>query len=352
MIKLRKILVWIIMSLTLQTSILFYLNKFYLAEEYKITFIQEEKEVYKEAVKEVNIPKTGKNIKLSPSGKYAYYLLENIPHIINLADNKDNVVNLEYDINNYFFKWHDFDDKLIITERIKSKKNDEIKLYIYDAKDNKKQEALDYNNVSRFYKLPGKNMNVRDIRLNTLNTIIYVKSEKENGSTYINRLDVSDGMHELPIKNINIGNFFVLKEKDEVVFEDRSNKNIYITNKGKTEEIKISAESKSILLNIDKDDNIYVGEIENNMVKAIFYNNQNDGEWKKIELTELIGKDSIYIFNPKEIYTVNSIENTVTNITNGKKKSFEGTFLDMNLSGILSSIGEGSIFIKVKEEEK
>lgn len=349
--KIKVFLIGITLSLVLQTAFLFYLSNYYLVDDYKVTFTQETPKASKKGDIEIKLSVNAKDIKLSPSGKYAYYLLDNVPHVASLLDGKDNIINLSYDISSYFFKWHDYEDKIIISEKSSSKSNSEIKIYIYNAKDNLKQEALDYNNNSRVYKFSTSNVMVSDIQLNTLNTIMYIKASKNNGINYINRLDISDGMYKIPIENNNIGSYFVIKESDELVFEDTSNEKIYITNKSNVEEVKIPTSSKLKLLSVDKDDNIYIGEMENGMIKTIFYNNKNDNEWKSIQLSGLVDFDDLYLFSFKDIYVVDKVEKMVTNITKDKQIKFEGTFIDMNPNRILSLSNENAIVTNLSEKE-
>ena len=343
--KFKKILIWIIISLVLQTAFLFYLSNFYLVDDYKVTFTQEKSVTsMKEDIK-IKLPLEASNIKLSSSGKYASYMLKDVLHVINLKDGKDNIIDLTNSINNYFFKWHDSEEKMIISEKKSTKNEAGIKIYIYNAKENLKQEALDYNNNSRTYKFSTTNVDVTDIQLNTLNTILYVKASSKNGTSYINRLDISDGMYKVPLKTSNIGRFFVLRQKDELAFEDITKGKVYITNKSKTEEIKISNTNKLKLLQVDKNDNIYIGELENGAIKTIFYNkNENYKEWSSIKLSKPMASDDIFLFNGDDIYTIDKVKSVAVSIKNNEQITFEWKFIDMNDKEILS-LNNGDVII-------
>ena len=345
--KIRKVLIWVVLSLVVQTVVLVYLNDYYLKEDSVVTYTQEKPVVPVEKELEIKIPTSASNIKLSPSGKYSYYLSNDVLHVINLTDGKDNIVELSYSINNYFFKWHDNEDKLIITEKNPEGNGNAIKMYTYKAKDNIKLVALDYNNESRTYQFYTDNVEVSDVQLNTLNTIMYIKASNENGTSYINRLDISDGMNKIPLRKDNIGGFFVLKKDDELVFEDPSNEKVFFTNKGNIEEVNILTDKKIRLLQVDKNDNIYLGESEGGLIKSIVYNNGSNSDWSSIQLSRLEYCNDIYLFSADEIYVVDRIKNVVINIRNNREISFKGKFIDMNLNGILSINNENATITKV-----
>jgi hypothetical protein len=349
--KASVVLIWVVLSLVVQTGVLVYLNDYYLKEDSVVTYTQEKpKEVpVKEEIK-INIPVNASNVKLSPSAKYTYYLLDDILHVVNLTDGKDNIVELSYSIKNYFFKWHDYEDKLIITEKTPDSSNgNAIKMYTYKAKDNLKLAALDYNNESRSYQLGTQNVVVSDVQLNNLNTIMYIKASSENGTSYINRLDISGGMDKLSLRSDNVGKFFVLKKDDELVFEDLTNDKVLFTNKSKIEEPNILKDKKARLIQVDKNDNMYLGEIEEGMIKNIVYDNESNSEWSTVQLPHLVDCNDIYLFSVDEIYVVDRIKNVVTNIKSNKEISIKGKFIDMNLNGILSMNNENATITKVKK---
>lgn len=347
MIKLKKIIMWLMISIAVQTGILFYLSNFYLTDDYEVTFTQESIGSSINNIVDIKLPQDAEKVKLSPLGKYVSYALKNKLHVIRLDDGTDNTINLDNEIGDYFFRWHDYEDKLIIAERKTIQNEDGIKIYNYNPKDNIKQEALDYNNKSKTYKFSTKDVEIADIQLNTLNTILYVKALNKNGTSYINRLDISDGMHKIPLSNSNFGEFFVLKQKDELVFEDLSKEKIYITNKSRTEEIKITAHNELRLLKVDKEDTIYIGELENNMIKAIYYSDKDYKEWRSISLEKPTVLENIYLYNYENIYSIDKTENTVTNINSKDHIKFEGKFLGMNHKGILYLNEENSIVTKL-----
>jgi hypothetical protein len=335
--KLKIICIWVIVSFALQTGILFYLSNYYFTDKTEVTF-KTINEVTQGNINNIKLPQEAEKIKISSSGRYAMYYLDKILHVINLIDGKDNVVDLDVNSENNFVKWYEVEDKLIISEKKTVDGENGIKIYIYQAKDNLKQEALDFNNKSKIYELPKKNAKVADIQLNTLNTILYIESS-DNNINYISRLDISDVMYKVPINTKTIGDYFIIKQQDEVVFEDSLSKKVYIFNSSKIEEILIDGVDKSKLLYVDNEGSVYIGHLENDKVKSIYYKNcieKDNSKWEKVELKNPLELNDIHIFNQGGIYAVDNKKAIVTNLKNDRETKFTGTFVDMNFNSILS----------------
>lgn len=350
--KYIKILLLIIISLTIQTAILFYINNYYLVDDYEVTFTQEEPEAPVEETVKIKLPNDAKNIKLSPTGKYIHYLSSDTIHVVNLESGRDNSVDLSYNIINYYFRWHDYEDKLIITERNPESGGNAIRIYTYKARDDIKIAALDFNNEIRSYQLSTPEAAVSDLQLNTLNTIMYIKATNNEGTSYINRLDISSGINRIPLGKDNIGRFYINKKDDELVFEDSTNQRVYRTNKSSIEDISVAVGKSISLLEVDKNDNIYVGELKDGLIKAIVYNKVKNTEWASIQLPHLAAINDIFIFGSDKIFIVNRDNSTVKDINNNKEISFEGKFIDMNSSQIISVNDQNAIVTKLEQATK
>ena len=335
--KLKIICKWIIVSFVIQTGVLFYLSNYYFTDKTKVTF-KTINQIELCNKNDITIPKGAKKINLSPSGRYATYYLENTLHVINLVNGKDNVVDLEENLKDTFVKWYEAEDKLIILEKKEIDDKAAIKIYTYEAKDDLKQAVLDFNNKSRLYKLPTSTSKVDDIQLNTLNTIVYIKSSDYN-SKNINRLDISAGIHKLPIDTDNIEDYYIIKQQDQVVFDNILNKKVFLFNSQETKEIVIDGVDKSKLLYVDNNGIVYIGQLDNDKVKAIYYKNyyeKDNNNWEKIQLEKPLEVKDIHIFSEEHIYYVDNINGMVINLKNKKKTKFIGEFVDMNCNSIMS----------------
>ncbi|WP_315115390.1 hypothetical protein [uncultured Clostridium sp.] len=349
--KLNKLFWDVILSFTVQTLILYYLNNFYFTNDTQLTFKEVNLQPVVSANVEIKFESDAKNIALSPSGKYCSYYSEGKLNIINLYDGNKNSLNLEEDLEDYF-KWHNSEDKLIISEKTVENNKKGIKIYTYNTKNNTKQEALNYNNESEIYKLPSSNAIVDGIELNTMNTIMYLKVSSLTGVDYLERLDISGGMHKLNINTTRVGNYFVLKQKDELIYEDLNDNKIYMTDKSKNREIEIDGCENLKLLYVDKSDTAFIGELENNMItkilKKTFDETSNEDTWTSLSIENPVSEDNLHILNSGKIYAIDNLKGIAENLQNKTKVTFKGKFITMNDSGILSSHEDNLILSPLK----
>lgn len=340
--KLRIIFICAVVSFSVQTIILYYFSNFYFTNDTHVNYKQIDLQPVTSKKLEIPFEQNAEKITLSPSGKYCSYYLDKNLNIINLYDGSKNTLNLEKDIDNYYFKWHDSEDRLIISEKITTGNKSGIKIYNYNPKNNTKLEALNYNNNSEIYNLPVSTATITDIKLNTMNTIMYLKASNLKDTQHIERLDISEGMNKLPVKSTKIGEFFVIKQKDELIYENLINKKLYMTDKSKNKEIYVSGYNNLKLLYVDKSDDVFIGQMQNNMITKIFKKNfdevlDNKKPWEIINLAKPVSENDLHILNSGKIYVLDKLQRTAENIENSTKISFKGDYLDINDSGILSS---------------
>lgn len=350
--KLTILFLGAILSVSVQTIILYYLNNFYFTNDTKLSFKEVNLSPVASTNLEIKLEPNAKNITLSPSGKYCSYCLEKKLSIINLVDGSKNSLDLDKDLENYYFKWHNTEDKLIISEKTIENNKKGIKIYTYNPKNNSKQEALNYNNEGEIYKLPASNARIAGIELNTMNTIMYLKVSDHKGAYYLERLDISDGMNELAINTTKVGNFFVIKQKDELIYENLADNKLYTTDKSKNTEIKVPGSENLKLLSVDKSDTAFIGELQNNMITKIFKKNFDEtsdkNTWDSVSLENPISAEELRILNSGKIYVIDNFRGTVQNVQDKTKVTFQGNFIAMNDSEILSSYEEKLIVTPLK----
>lgn len=333
-----------ILSFSVQTMLLYYLNNFYFTNNTQISFKEVSLKPLLSTNLEIKLEPDAKNINLSPSGKYCSYYSQKKLNIINLDNSNKNSLNLNKNLENYYLKWHNTEDKLIISEKTIENNKKGIKIYTYNPKTNTKQEALNYNNKSEIYKLPSSNSIVNGIELNTMNTIMYLKVSISKATHYLKRLDISSGMNKLNINTTKIGKFFVVKQKDELIYENLADNKLYITNKSKNKEIKINGYKNLKLLYVDKNDTAFIGGLQNNMITKIFKKALGEisekNTWDILTLEEPISEENLHILNSGKIYITDNHNGFAKNIQDKTKVTFNGNFIDMNDNVILSSYKE------------
>lgn len=83
----KRIIIWILISLVAQVSVLFYAEKFIFTDAVsKTKFKKVEEKEEKIADIAVDIPQDAKNVNMSFNGKYLSYIQDNIITIITTAD--------------------------------------------------------------------------------------------------------------------------------------------------------------------------------------------------------------------------------------------------------------------------
>lgn len=347
--KLRKYCVWILLSVILQTALLYYISKYYLKESVNVNFTPVKTSTNTNNKLTVNINKNASNVKLSYSANFAFYTVNSKLHVLNLLTAKDNEVSLKDDLDNYYFKWQDYQDKIIVSQKVSDNVTG-IKMYQYDPRDNELDPELDANNESRIYSL-ARSYNVSDIKVN-VNTIAYVKASTKSGYSKIYRLDISSGMDNLNLKVNTIGEYQIIKSlSDELIYEDSETNRIYSYSSSEgSERLKVSdvPNARLKLLYIDKNDNIYVGNLVGKNIDTIYYKEYSSETWNSIKLNKAVDVSNIYVLNDGSIYTIDKEKKYALNVKSNKKTAFEGSFVDMNTNGILSMHNGKLIRIKLR----
>lgn len=338
--KIKTIFIWILISLILQTTLLFYLNNYYFKDISTISFKKIAGNKKARFNVNVKVPTDATKISVSHSGRYILYYLDNILHVSSIVDGKDNIIKVDDSTKDVFAKWHDSEDKIVIIERKVTSGSSKIKIYNYYPKDNSKEESLDFNNKSNLYKLPDTNGKVTGLELNTLNTILYVKISTNKYHSYINRLDISAGIEKLPLAVNNIGDYYVFKQEDKILYEDIVEKKVYVSDTNQSKIIKIDGVKQYKLLCVSSDGNIYLGSIENDKITSIYIQSlvdvKNSNEWKHLELNEPVDPQFISVLGTNNIYSIDNLKGVVTNLNTGEKTNYTGAFVQICNAGIMS----------------
>lgn len=371
--KLRNVIIWIIISVILQTGVLFYFNNYYFKESTDIKYKVVENINTKNKNLSITIPKDASNISVSGSGKYAYYYSGNEVHVVNITNGQDNTVKFDVDISNVYIGWRDDnDDVLVIFEKDYS----EFKVYTYDPAKNTKNVNRDANNEIRSYHIDSSKK-ILSFVPNNISTLIYLKEGVSQNSLkkYIYKLDLSYGINQMDLPIHNIGDYYVFKDEDTLVYEDEVDKKVYMTDKkGNTKRVSIPGVDQYKLLNVDNDGNCYIGSIVNDKINKIYYasmrtkdnsgnnnikssnlyNNQNSyGDsfsptWSEISLAEPLEAKDIYLSKYGDIYVIDNLKGEVKNLKNKKKTQYDGDYVSISNTSIVSFNSDSGKLIETK----
>lgn len=359
--KITKVIIWILISLALQSAVLLYFNNFYTRNK-RMTYKRIDVPSKKKTNVKADIPSDAQNIEASSTGKFISYYLKNSIHVISMKDNEDNAIKLNVPIANASISWMSSDDKLMVIER----KNASIKVSTYNPKESKLINNLDINNEWQSYPI-GRNYKITGIQQNNKNTLIYLKIT-QNGSknhSLLKKLDISNKIKEMNLPIHNIGNYYIFKAENVVIFEDEVDKKIYAAHEVKedvwrTQPLQLPGVNGLKLLGVDDNGIVYAGKLINGKISAIYTQDistgnvegsankteELKGNWKKTALKSEVDLKHIYVSDLGDVYTIDNEKGTALNIKTGKKVSFKGNYVCMfgdNADGGIISLSDGKV---------
>lgn len=361
--RVTKVIIWILISLVLQSAVLLYFNNFYRSNK-KITYNRVDIPSEKKKNIKASIPKEAYNIEASSTGKFVSYYLQNSIHVISMKDNKDNTIKLNVPIANANISWLSSDDKLMVIER----NSGNIKVSTYDPIANKLNNDLDSKNEWRPYPV-SSNYKITGIEQNNKNTLIYLKITEKGSKNYsfLRKLDISIGINEMNLQIHNIGNYYIFKAENVVVFEDEVDKKIYASHEDKvkkdvwhTQPLQIPGVTGLKLLGVDDNGIVYVGKLVKDKINAIYTRDISTGKvegsanntaalkgnWNKTALKSEVDSKNIYASSLGDIYAIDNEKGIALNIKTGKKVPFKGKYVSMfgdNTYGGIVSLSDGKI---------
>jgi len=333
----KRYAVWVILSLFLQMSMYFYLDKFFFVNEtsFKIKKVEDTKQKIK-VVKNIKIPENSKNLTISYDGKYTSYFEEGNLKVINTQSAEEKVIPFEKGLNVSFCKWLPDRDRMFIAEKKVNKDSSIIKFSYYDVKTKEKTEIRDV-----FINLKDIKAEVQNMEFSTLTNVIYIKTGRMGNVSTIYRIDVMESMEK--ITSGLIGNMKIMTRDDKMLYEDKTNSRIRVS--GLDKSVKITGVDKLALISIDKEGNIYVGQIDQGKIIKIFSGNLDlkTDSWKIIQLKSPVEIKNIFVSEEGKTYVNDNLKGTVTNITSNQETSYNGSFLEMN-NNVISSLQDNLLF--------
>ena len=327
--KVKIILAWIAVSLILQCSVLFFLDKFYFKDN---TDVSMEKVVIgsqqKKEIIHVNIPSDAKDIKVSYDGKYISYYMG---FILNVCDTDSGEVKQLETINSgNILKsvWLE-DRNMLLTLEVE---DNQIILCNYNPEKNVNEKIVDICRYSKAYK-------TFNIKASTITGVTYVRV-----GNMIYRIDINQtAAVRVPTVVRNIGEVGLIPTKDRLVYMANNGSIIHVTQPN--ERIEINTSGKLKILGIDEEGILYLGEIIDNKVHKIIKKDLDNVESKsqKVQLKEPVDAKDIFIDGTGTIFINNNLNKTITNIGTGSQVKYEGKFLSFYNNGI-SSIVNGRYY--------
>lgn len=315
----------------------YYLDKFFFVNEtsFKTKKIENTQKVTK-SVENIKIPKNPMNLAISYDGKYTSYFEAGNLKVINTQTAEEKAIPFEQGLTVSFCKWLPDRDRMFIAEKKVNKDGSIIKFSYYDVKTKEKTEVRDVS-----INLKDSKSEVLNMEFSTLTNVIYIKTGRKGNVSSIYRINVMATMEK--ITTGLIGNIKIMTRDDKMFYEDTRYSQIRIA--GLDKSVKIKGIDNLALLSIDKEDNIYVGQIDKGKIIKIFFGtlNQSTDAWKIIELKDPAQTKDIFISLEGKIYVNDNLKGVVTDITSSQENFYKGIYLEMN-NNVISSVQGNLLF--------
>ncbi|AGY77161.1 MULTISPECIES: hypothetical protein [Clostridium] len=341
--KLKRIIVWTMIPIVMELAGLLLVDKFYFGGDSNFNIKKVDTTSKQTANKiSVKIPEDAKMVKVSYSGNYISYYDGQSLQVIDTLKNSKKEVDLQNDLS--YYTWNLDTDNILVAEKTSGgSESRNLKFETYDAKrdstyplknEEKKQELS--------ILLPDNSYDVKHIAFSGASNVIYVSSAtNEEGSSRIYRIDVMIRMNLVNFVRCQLGNMAAINgtNGDELIYEDRTSNRIRTSRGGI---IATGENAMHYLLNTDNNDNIYIGNGEDNKVNKIFVANlkTNKSSWKEYTLPSSVNKNNIYVTRSGNIYINDSKDSQVKDITTGKVTKYSGNFVSVYKYGVISQDGK------------
>lgn len=343
MIWMKRIIIWVVISLSLQCLGLFYIDHYFLATDSKVVT---KKVIDNASTKpkniDIKIPTNATKTLVSYDAKYlSYYNEDNKLVIANCRDGKTKIIKASDGCEISFAEWLPDRNRMLLVEKKSGDNSSNLVLYSYDVlkAEKVKIKELEWGGTSPV---------VEDIQTSTLTGVTYVKVSNSSKKTSIYRIDRMGEMTKInTIPNL-VSNIALVRHQDKLVYEGLVYNKIYVT--GLSESISVSDASKLTLIGADDDDNIYVAELKGDLISKVYYGKttQDTSEWKTIVLKTPCAKENLFVSAEGNIYQNDPLKGVIEDINSGIQTSYQGKFVQLYTKGIASIVNNKISFVLFK----
>ena len=335
----KKIIAWAMLSIILQVCGLFILDQFVfkLSSDFKSKKIDIEADKTKDV--NVNIPTNAESINISYNGNYLTYYLDGKLYMEDTKTDTKNEVVTENNGEILYYKWLSDRDRIIIAEKIKKDGESKIQLITYNPKNSSEtfvSEVCTYQ----------QNMEVKKITESTITGVYYVNIYKGGMKSIVYRIDINNDLSKVSLKADVLGNMQVIPHIDRLVYEDEVNKKFFVTSPNK--ELIFNSNKNLTLLGIDREDVIYMGELNGDKISSLIYGKVDDdtSTWKTISLEAVVSRNDLYFTDNSEILINDNLKGSVKNLTTGNEVEYEGKLIQIKEDFIATVDNNGKLSYK------
>ena len=327
----KKMIICIIISLIIQIGGLFYLNNNILTSNTNVKSqkVVDSSKSNKTTVSKANVPSNATTINVSYDASYISYYLNDELYVVNTVTGKSVNVSSSNGVKISFYKWLPDRNRMLIVET----NNRNLSLSYYDVTQSQKSKVSDILMISSTSK-------VKDIEASPLTNVIYIKVK--NGYKYysVYWVNIMKSRKKIVTKSKYIGNIQVVPHEDKMLYEDLTNNKVYAT--GVDHALSFIGSTKSCLLGIDNNDQVYIGDVDsNNNIDKIYFGTLN-GSWKSLQLNTPVSKAHLFVTASGKVYINDKIKGTVTELQTRKETTYKGVFIQLYSDGI-ASLSDGNL---------
>lgn len=348
----KRIIIWVLISIIMQMAVLYYVDNYLFAsDDVSNNIVSKKVEEGKERKKkdvDIIVPEEAKNVSLSFDGSYLSYYMDDVLTVTDVYTGEEKQVDLEDKLQVSFYKWAP--DRNIIMISAKKEYNNSAKFlfYSYDA-ERDMASKLETKEEDETAFVASKTSEVEDMQLSPFTNMTYIKTSLKGGRSTIHSINIMKRINKINTQVYFIGDIRIIPNDDRIAYEDVTKNKVYVT--GKTKPINIDQVDGLSLINVDDNDIVYVGELENLeaslKVKSIYYGTMNEdtSQWKRISLLEPVNKKDICVSREGNIYINDNLKGIVKELKSNKETTYKGIYLQMYDGGV-ASISDGKLLQK------
>ncbi|EKQ53851.1 MULTISPECIES: DPP IV N-terminal domain-containing protein [unclassified Clostridium] len=335
----KKVIAWAMLSIILQVGVLYFLNNvvFKHTSEFKSNILDLKKDNTKDI--KASISAKAENINISYNGKYLSYKEDDNLFLEDTKTGKSTQITTQDKGTILYYDWLPERDILVIAEKVEKSGKSKIQIITYNAVNETEtlvKEMCTYQD----------NMKIKKISASIFTGVYYVDIDKGGSKDTVYRIDRNNDMQEVNLKTYILGNIQVIPHADRLIYADKIKGTFYVTSPNK--QLNFNSNKKLTLLGIDRNDVVYMGELNGDKITNITYGkvDEDTSTWKKVALDSVVNSDDIYFNNKSEILVNDNLKGSVKNLTSGSEVEYEGKLIQIKEGFIATVDNDGKLVYK------
>lgn len=344
----KRIIAWAILSIVLQVGVLYALDRFVF--KHTSDFKSEKMDLSKNKTKDISatIPKDADNINISYDGNYLTYCQNKVLYIEDTKTGTSTQIKADNNGEILYHKWLGDRDRLILVKKVNKNGENKIQLVTYNPKDSSEATTTENDEDICAYQ---DGMEVKKVSESTITGVYYLDIYKGGLKSIVYRIDINGTLTKVTLQANVLGNMQVIPHEDRLIYEDTVNSKFLVTNPNK--QLNFNSSKKLTLLGIDRNDIVYMGELDGDKISSIIYGKVNDdtSTWKKVALDSAANSDDIYFSNESEILINDNLKGSVKNLTTGKEINYDGKLIQIKEDFVATMNNDGKLAYKNLKEK-